>query len=181
MEKKHGAGTPMTQDIAFEDDNRLFEHFLSETKDIQRLRSKLLYQTLSFFNSLGYMLIDPPILHEHVPNRDKNIIVSLHDKQYDLNQSNALYISAYTAVFEKVFAVSPAFREEKKSNNHLVEFRILECESLNSNFQQCIDLTQNYVRFILKTMAEQFTDSIFEKRLYSLQEDLRFDTMTYKE
>jgi asparaginyl-tRNA synthetase len=30
-------------------------------------------------------------------------------------------------------------------------------------------------------MAEQFTDSIFEKRLYSLQEDLRFDTMTYKE
>jgi asparaginyl-tRNA synthetase len=127
------------------------------------------------------MFVDPPLLHEHIPNRDKGIIVSLHDKQYDLNQSSALYISTYAAAFGKVFTVSPAFRDEKKSNNHLVEFRMLECESSNSDFQQCIDLVQNYVKFILKSMAEQFIDSIFEKRLCSLQEGLRFDTMTYGE
>jgi asparaginyl-tRNA synthetase len=125
------------------------------------------------------MFIDPPILHEHVPNRDKGITVSLYNKQYDLNGSNALYMGAYAAVFEKVFTVSPVFRDEKKSNNHLVEFRMLECESTNSDFQQCIELTQNYIRFILKAMAEQFIDSAFEKRLCSLQENLRFDTMTY--
>ena len=169
------------QNDAFEDDNRQFEHFLSTTKDMQHLRSQLLYQTISFFNNLGYMFIDPPILHEHVPNRDKSITVSPDSKQYDLNESNALYISAYATVFEKVFTVSPAFRNEKKSSNHLIEFRMLECESSNSDFQQCIDLTQNYIRFILKAMAEQFTDSIFEKRLCSLREDLRFDTMTYSE
>jgi asparaginyl-tRNA synthetase len=127
------------------------------------------------------MFIDPPILHEHVPNRDKGITVSLYNKQYDLNESNALYISAYTAFFEKVFTVSPVFRDEKKSNNHLVEFRMLECESTNSDFQQCIELTQNYIRFILNVMMEQFIDSAFEKRLCSLQENLRFDTMTYRE
>lgn len=171
----------MIQNDAYGEDNRLFEHFLSKTKDMQHFRSKLLYQTVSFFNSLGYMFIDPPILHEHVPNRDKSIIASLYNKQYDLNESNALYISVYAAVFEKVFTVSPAFRDEKKSDNHLVEFRMLECESSNSDFQQCIDLTQNYIRFILKTMAEQFTGSTFEKRLYSLQEGLRFDTVTYRE
>jgi asparaginyl-tRNA synthetase len=176
-----GTGTPVIQNDASGEDGRLFEHFLSKPKDMQRLRGKLLYQTLCFFNNLGYMFIDPPILHEHIPNRDKSIVVSLYNKQYDLNESNALYISAYATVFEKVFALSPAFRDEEKSNNHLVEFRILECESSNSDFQQCIDLTQNYIAFILKAMAEQFTGSIFEKRLCLLQESLRFDTMTYKD
>jgi asparaginyl-tRNA synthetase len=171
----------MIQNGVSGEDNRLFEHFLSETKDMQHLRGKLLYKTVSFFCSLGYMFIDPPILHEHIPKRDKSIIVSLNNRQYDLSESNALYISAYAAIFEKVFTLSPAFRDEKKSDNHLVEFRMLECESSNSDFQQCIDLTQNYIRFILKAMAEQFVDSAFEKRLCLLQEGLRFDTMTYRE
>jgi aspartyl/asparaginyl-tRNA synthetase len=118
----------MIQNDAPDGDNRLFEHFLLENKDMQRLRGKLLYKTVSFFNSLGYMFIDPPILHEHVPNRDKGITVSLYNKQYDLNESNALYISAYTAVFEKVFTVSPAFRDEK---NQTITLSSSECWNVN--------------------------------------------------
>lgn len=165
--------------LLFNEDNKLFLSFKDQSHEVQYLRSALLCQTISFFKKRRYMLIDPPILHEHIINRKKGIF--LYNKYYDLNASNALYISIYATIFKKVFAISPTFRDEKKSDNHLVEFRMLECESSNSDFQQCIDLTQNYIKFILKTISEQFMGSIFERRLISLQEYLRFDTITYNE
>jgi asparaginyl-tRNA synthetase len=171
----------MIQIDFFGEDNTRFEHFCEKTKEIQNFTSKILYQTVSFFTERDYMLVEPPVLHEHIQNRKKGIPVSLCNKQYDLNASNALYISAYATIFGNVFAISPTFRKEKQSNNHLIEFRMLECESSNSDFQQCIELMQNYIRFILKAMTEQFTGSVFEKRLNSLQENLKFDTVTYKE
>jgi asparaginyl-tRNA synthetase len=164
-----------------ETDNVIFHRFDEKFKDILIIRSGIINQTLSFFNQRGYMLIEPPVLHEHIQNRKKGVSVSLCNKQYDLNASNALYISTYATIFGNVFAISPTFREEKQSDNHLIEFKMLECESSNSDFQQCIELTQNYIRFILKAMIEQFTGSVFEKRLNLLQENLRFDTMAYKE
>jgi asparaginyl-tRNA synthetase len=127
------------------------------------------------------MLIDPPILHEHIKNRKEMIAAYLDTMQYDLNMSNALYISVFSTIFGSVFSISPTFRQEKQSLNHLVEFRMLECESADSDFEQCIIFLQDYIVFILKIMAEQLSDGIFQERLVLLRDNLTFDTVTYKE
>jgi asparaginyl-tRNA synthetase len=150
-------------------------------REVQQFRTALLRQTFSFFNDNGYMLVDPPILHEHIANKTEAISFFLHKKQYDLNASNALYISAYAAIFGKVFAISPTFRDEKEPDNHLIEFRMLECEAPDFDFFQCIELTQNYIRFILKKMLEEFVNSRFGERLCLLQKTLLFDKMKYRE
>jgi asparaginyl-tRNA synthetase len=170
----------MNDDLSGED-NFCFQQFSAQKKEIQIFRSFLLYKTILFFNERGFMFIDPPILHEHIKNRSEVITVSLQDRKYDLNASNALYISTYATVFENVFTISPAIRIEKPSDNHLIEFRMLECESSNSDFQQCIELTQNYIKFICEVMKKQFKESIFEERLCLLYDELVFNIITYKE
>lgn len=170
----------MKDDLSGED-NICFKQFSTIKKEIQIFRSFLLNKTILFFNERGFMFIDPPILHEHVKGRSEVITISLQDRKYDLNASNALYMGTYATIFENVFTISPTMRIEKKSDNHLIEFRMLECESSNCDFQQCIELTQNYIRFICEVMIKQFNGSIFENRLHSIYDNLIFNTMTYKE
>lgn len=163
------------------EDNFCFRQFCEQKKEIQVFRSVLLCKTISFFNENGFMFIDPPILHEHVKNRSENIQVLMQDKKYDLNASNALYMSVYAAIFGNVFSISPTMRLEKQSDNHLIEFRMLECEISNNGFQQCIEFIKRYILFIIKIMADSFLGSVFEKRLSLLHEEIKFDSMTYKE
>jgi asparaginyl-tRNA synthetase len=172
---------PMTQNDSCAWKDISFGLFCGEIQEVQRFRAELLRQTFSFFGDNGYMLIDPPILHEHIANRTETISVSLHNRLYDLNASNALYISVCATVFGKVFAVSPTFRDEKEPDNHLIEFRMLECEAPDFDFYQCIELTQNYIKFILKKMLKKFANSRFEKRLCLLWKTLQFDMITYKD
>jgi asparaginyl-tRNA synthetase len=163
------------------DDAAYFSLRNRRTEEIQRLRSEALCHTISFFNQHGFMLVDPPILHEHIQKRKKSLTLSAGVKCYDLNASNALYMSAYAAVFGNVYAISPAFRNEAKSPHHLIEFRMVECEALGCDFEGCVDLVQNYISFILETVQEKNMNRMFGERINFLRRALAFDRISYKD
>lgn len=134
-------------------DNLYFKQITEERLFTQRIRSEIMTLIHQFFSSNGFMLVDPPILHEQIPQKKQEIYLPLYKERYSLNSSNALYMGAYAALFGRVYAISPTFRDEQNSVNHLVEFRMLEVEALDMSFAELPAFIENFVLFILNGLA----------------------------
>ena len=111
-------------------DNDFFARRTKRIIEAQVLRGKILLLIHLFFSSRNYTLVDPPILHEQIPNKKNEIYLSEFQDRYSLSASNALFMGAYAALFGKVYAITPAFRYEQESVNHLTEFRVLEVDTV---------------------------------------------------
>ena len=118
----------------------------------QRLRGDVLLIIHRFFSAQGFVYIDPPILHEQVQGKKHEVYLPLHDNRYSLNSSNALYMGAYAALLGNVYAISPTFRDEQDSVNHLVEFRMLEAEVLDMTYSELPDFVENLIKYVLKEL-----------------------------
>ena len=134
------------------DDNLYFSKITGEQLLVQNVRSVVLSQIHQFFSSQGFVLVDPPILHEQISGKKHEIYLPLYGDRYSLNSSNALYMGAYAALLGKVYAVSPTFRDEQDSVNHLVEFRMLEVEALDMLYMDLPDLVENLIIYLLKEL-----------------------------
>lgn len=119
----------------------------------QHVRSHLLLLIHRFFSSKGFILVDPPILHEQIPNKKYEVYVPLYGGKYSLNSSNALYMGAYASLFGRVYAISSTFRDELCSGNHLLEFRMLEVEILDMTFNDLPQFIENFILFILQELT----------------------------
>lgn len=134
-------------------DNLCFKQITEERLLTQRIRGDVLLLIHHFFSSQGFILVDPPVLHEYIPQKRHEIYLPFHSEKYSLNSSNALYMGAYAALFERVYAISPTFRDEQNSVNHLVEFRMLEVEALGLTFAELPALIERFIVFLLKELA----------------------------
>ncbi len=162
-------------------DNRAFERLDKTLIEIQLIRSEILKETVSFFHQRDFSLIDPPIIHEYIPNKKSEIYLSISDKEYALNSSNALYLSAYAAIFGKVFAISPTFRDEKIPKSHLSEFKMLEVELLNCSFDECVELVSDYIKSILYRLCNMHIRTVFARRISGLYSNLQIDFQSYSD
>lgn len=134
-------------------DNLYFKHITEEQLLAQRVRSNVILLIHQYFSSRGFTLVDPPILHEQISGKKHEIYLPLYEGKYSLNSSNALYMGAYAALFKQVYAISPTFRDEQDSANHLVEFRMLEIEALGLTFAELPALIEHFIIFLLKELA----------------------------
>lgn len=134
-------------------DNLYFKHITEEQLLAQRVRSNVILLIHQYFSSRGFTLVDPPILHEQISGKRHEIYLPLYEGKYSLNSSNALYMGAYAALFKRVYAISPTFRDEQDSANHLVEFRMLEIEALGLTFAELPALIEHFIIFLLKELA----------------------------
>ena len=150
-------GSSTGREVSFldmhEKDNLYFKQITEESLLTQRIRSDVLLLIHHFFSSQGFILVDPPVLHEYIPKKRNEIYLPFHREKYSLNSSNALYMGAYAALFERVYAISPTFRDEQNSVNHLVEFRMLEVEALGLTFAELPALIDRFIVFLLKELA----------------------------
>ena len=149
-------------------DNLQFEEITAETLMIQRIRSEIFTMTYSYFCEGGYMLIDPPTLHEQIKNKKSEIYISMLDDRYSLSSSNALYMGAYSSLFGNVYTISTCFRDEQKSINHLIEFKMLEVEMLNCDFNELLDCVEKYIKFILEGISNKYLGTKIGNRAKSL-------------
>lgn len=133
-------------------DNIYYERIEDSSILIQRLRSDVLHLIHSFFSTQGFAYIDPPVLHEQIPGKKHEIYLPLYENRYSLNSSNALYMGAYAAILGNVYAISPTFRDEQDSVNHLVEFRMLEVEVLDMTYSELPDFVESLIMYILKEL-----------------------------
>lgn len=133
-------------------DNLYFKQITEKQLLAQRVRSNVMLLIHQFFSSRGFTLVDPPILHEQILGKKHEIYLPLYGGKYSLNSSNALYMGAYAALFQRVYAISPTFRDEQDSINHLVEFRMLEIEAAGLTFAELPALIERFIAFLLKEL-----------------------------
>lgn len=148
-------------------DNAYFGRIDDSSVLIQRLRGDVFRLLHSFFSEQGFTYTDPPILHEQIPGKKHEIYLPLHENRYSLNSSNALYMGAYAAILGNVYTISPAFRDEQDSVNHLVEFRMLEVEVLGMTYLELPDFVENLIAYILRellrSMSVQSSEALLER------------------
>lgn len=149
----------------------------------QRLRSCILLIIHKFFSTQDFIYIDPPILHEQIQGKAHEIYLPLYGNRYSLNSSNALYMGAYAALLGNVYAISPTFRDEQYSVNHLVEFRMLEAEILGMTYSELPDFVENLINYILKELlCSSFVQSskVLSERINNLVNTFQPRRLTFE-
>ena len=162
-------------------DNGSFARVNKKIVEIQFIRSEIYKNTIDYFLNKDFLLIDPPIVHEYIPNKKSELYFLINDNMYALNSSNALYLSAYATMFGRVFAISPTFRKENRSDNHLTEFRMLEIELLNCSFDKCLELLSDYIRSMLFSLYTMPKKTTFYERFEKLYHNFHIDFKSYND
>lgn len=130
-------------------DNTSYERIDSTFLLVQQLHSEVILLIHEFFKNAGVLCVDPPILHEQIDGKKGEIYLPLYENRYSLNSSNALYLSAYAANLGSVYSISPTFRDERETTNHLVEFRMLEAEIVGLTYADLPDFLEKLILHIL--------------------------------
>lgn len=130
---------------------------------VQRLRSDVFLLINKFFLERGFTYVDPPILHEQIAEKKREIYLPLYENQYSLNSSNALYLGVYAAFLGNVYALSPTFRDEQNTINHLVEFRMLEAEVIDLSYSDLPDFVEKLIIYILQGLKSSPTVQRYER------------------
>ncbi len=166
------------------EDNLRFRQITDALAAVQIVRGKVLRMIHKFFLEKDFTLVDPPIMHERITNKKHEIYLPLYDGRYSLNSSNALYMAACAALFGKVYAISPTFRDEQDSVNHLVEFRMLEVEMPGVCYRELPDFVEAILIFLLNelsTLPEIRRLPLLWRRMETLLESFPFQRVPYED
>lgn len=82
-----------------------------------------------------------------------------------------------------VYAISPVFRDEQNSVNHLVEFRMLEVEVLNMTYSELPDFVEELIMYILKELLCSIpvqSSEALSKRISSLLSTFHPQRVTFE-
>ncbi|MCJ7839487.1 asparagine--tRNA ligase [Lederbergia sp. NSJ-179] len=123
---------------------------------VMKIRNEIIQATYEFFQSQGFVKIDPPILTGSAPEGTTELF---HTKYFDeeafLSQSGQLYMEAAAMALGKVFSFGPTFRAEKsKTRRHLIEFWMIEPEMAFYQFEDSLKVQEEYVAFIVQSVLK---------------------------
>ncbi len=123
---------------------------------VMKIRNEIIRATYEFFNKEGFVKVDPPILTGSAPEGTSELF---HTKYFDedayLSQSGQLYMEAAAMALGKVFSFGPTFRAEKsKTRRHLIEFWMIEPEMAFYEFEENLQVQEQYVSFLAKNVLE---------------------------
>jgi asparaginyl-tRNA synthetase len=123
---------------------------------VMKIRNEIIRATYEFFNKEGFVKVDPPILTGSAPEGTSELF---HTKYFDedayLSQSGQLYMEAAAMALGKVFSFGPTFRAEKsKTRRHLIEFWMIEPEMAFYEFEDNLNVQEEYVSFIVQSVLK---------------------------
>ncbi len=156
-----------------------------------RYRDSLIRAFHDFFESRGFVLIDPPIITPTSCEGTTELFeVSYFDGKAYLSQSGQLYMEPAAAAFGKVYCLAPSFRAEKsKTRRHLTEFWHLEPEVAFLDLDGDMELAEDMLLFVVKRLLERRPDELkllgdnvdgFKEHMQLLQElDKPFYRLSY--
>jgi asparaginyl-tRNA synthetase len=119
---------------------------------ILRVRATIMRAASEYFDDLGMVRTDPPILTPNACEGTSELFEMDYfgdDKAY-LTQSGQLYIEATALALGKVYSFGPTFRAEKsKTRRHLTEFWMIEPEVCY------LDLEEGFLKHIVMRVLEK--------------------------
>lgn len=161
--------TPKEHGVGFLMDHRHLWLRSARQHAILKVRAEVIRACRDYFDNNGFVLVDTPILTPAACEGTSTLFETDYfgDSAY-LAQSGQLYSEASIASLGKVYCFGPTFRAEKsKTRRHLLEFWMIEPEMAFADLDDCMELAEGFVTYIVQT--------VLEKRRPQL-EDLERDT-----
>ncbi|WP_027954389.1 MULTISPECIES: asparagine--tRNA ligase [Halobacillus] len=123
---------------------------------VMKVRNEIIRATYEFFNTNGYVKIDPPILTGSSAEGSTELF---HTKYFEedayLSQSGQLYMEAAAMAFGRVFSFGPTFRAEKsKTRRHLIEFWMIEPEMAFMDHEDSLKVQEQYVSHVVQSVLD---------------------------
>ncbi len=123
---------------------------------VLRIRHEIIRAIKDFFDSRGFIQIDPPILTPSACEGTTTLFeVPYFDRKAYLSQSGQLYAEAAAMAFGKVYCFAPSFRAEKsKTKRHLTEFWHIEPEVAYATLDDIMKLAEDLITYIVERVLE---------------------------
>nr|MCX3330299.1 asparagine--tRNA ligase [Bacillus pacificus] len=104
----------------------------------------------------GFVKVDPPILTGSAPEGTTELFATKYfDEDAYLSQSGQLDMEAAAMALGKGSSFGPTFRAEKsKTKRHLIEFWMIEPEMAFVEFNENLEVQENYVSFVVQSVLE---------------------------
>jgi len=125
---------------------------------IQRVRNTIINATFSYFNEIGFIKIDTPIL---TPTCCEGTTELFSMEYFDLgnaylSQSGQLYLEAAIMSVGRGFDFGPVFRAEKsKTRRHLTEFWMMDAEAAFVEHDENLKIQEALICRIVKDVLEK--------------------------
>ncbi|MEX0965985.1 MAG: asparagine--tRNA ligase [Bacteroidia bacterium] len=124
---------------------------------IMRVRNTIIFAIHRFFQKNGFVEMDAPIFTGNACEGTSTLFeTDFFETPAYLSQSGQLYGEAMAFAMGKIYTFGPTFRAEKsKTRRHLSEFWMIEPEMAFYNLEMTMDLIQEFVHFLVKTVLEE--------------------------
>jgi len=179
--------TPKEHGIDFLMDHRHLWLRSSKQHAIMQIRNEIIRATYEFFNDLGFIKMDSPILTGTSAEGTTDLFeTDYFGEQAFLAQTGQLYAEAGAMAFGRVFTFGPTFRAEKsKTRRHLTEFWMIEPEMAFMTQEESLEIQEQYVAFLVKKVLEKcdYALNVLERdqELLKKYTVLPFPRITYDE
>lgn len=153
---------------------------------VLRIRATIMKAMVDWLDDHGFLRVDTPILTPAACEGTTTLFETdyFEEKAY-LSQSGQLYNEATAAAFGKVYTFGPTFRAEKsKTRRHLMEFWMCEPEMAFCDFQQNMEIQEQFLSYVVQTVLEKraFELDVLERDVEKLAKvKAPFPRITYDE
>ena len=122
-----------------------------------RVRNEIIYAIHNFFQNRNFVQMDSPIFTGNAAEGSTTLFeTDYFDEKAYLAQTGQLYGEAMAMAHGLIYTFGPTFRAEKsKTRRHLTEFWMIEPEMAFYDLEMNMDLTEDMIKYIVKTVLEQ--------------------------
>ncbi|RNC85198.1 MAG: asparagine--tRNA ligase [Balneola sp.] len=122
-----------------------------------RVRNEIIFAIHTFFQGRGFMQMDSPIFTGNAAEGSTTLFeTEFFEEPAYLAQTGQLYGEAMAMAHGLIYTFGPTFRAEKsKTRRHLSEFWMIEPEMAYYDLAMNMDLAEDMIRFIVKTVLEK--------------------------
>ncbi|MEM4662438.1 MAG: lysine--tRNA ligase [Candidatus Diapherotrites archaeon] len=164
-EKFHGL-----QDI----ERRYRERYLDlicnqETREVFKIRTKILYLMRKYLISKGFLEVETPILQPLYGGANAKPFETYHNflkQKLYLRIAPELYLKRLVVGgFDKVFEIAKNFRNESIDTLHNPEFTMIEIYEAYKDYADMIELTEDMLSYIVKETIGSYKVKFFENEI----------------
>ncbi len=127
-----------------------------EARAIAITRSRVVTAVRSFLDRRGFLEVETPVLQNLYGGAAARPFVTHHnalDRDFYLRISDELFLKRLVvAGFDRVYEIGRNFRNEGISRKHSPEFTMLECYQAYADYRDMMDLTQEMLVEVAKTV-----------------------------
>ena len=154
--------TPKVHGVGFLMDHRHLWLRSSRQHAILRVRAEIIRACRDYLDDHGFLLVDTPILTPAACEGTSTLFeTDYFGESAYLAQSGQLYSEASIASLGKVYCFGPTFRAEKsKTRRHLLEFWMVEPEMAFADLDDCMELAENFVTYVVQTALEKRAEQL---------------------